>query len=94
MATSSVARSHNGTLVASTVDTVTFTTDWPFVEVKNKDASIGISFTVDGTTPTYEGDEAYWVGPNEAIVVASNASGDPVKLISSGTPKYIVTGVS
>lgn len=94
MASYSVAKSKHATLVASTADTVAFTTDWPAVEVVNKDASAAIYFTVSGVAPTVAGDDTLYVGPGQSVIERSNVLTDPVKLISSGTPAYAVTGVS
>jgi hypothetical protein len=80
------------TLVAATVDTVTFTDDLTHVTVINE-GTTGLYFTVDGTTPTVGGGAAVYCPPSATVGVGSSASGGTVvKLISSGTPKYSVTG--
>lgn len=94
MANYSVAKAKHATLVASTVDTVTLTTNVGTVEVANRASSgAGISFTTDGSTPTVLGDDAYWVGPGGALTVDLDGT-DTVKLISTTTDAYSVTGVS
>ena len=93
MASHSVARSKHTTLTATTVDTVTLTTNHGQVEVANRASSgAGISFTVDGTSPTALGDDTYWVGPGQSLVVRLGPS-DVVKLISATADAYSVTGV-
>lgn len=82
----------NKTLVASTVDTVTFATDVAEIEVYS-DGAAALSFTVDGTTPTVDSQAAEWMPASASVqVVRSPAATTVVKLISSGTPKYSVTG--
>jgi len=97
MAAHSVAATEPGirakTLTAATVDTVTFDRDCDAVEVY-KDGP-AVYFTVDGSTPTVAGNNSYELpGTGEgALEVEVPTSGDTVvKLISSGTPTYSVTG--
>lgn len=100
MASYSVSASEHGayakTLVASTVDTVTFDKDVDTVEVVS-DGSAAIYVTVDGSTPTVAGAATYEL-PADAIAVRRivvPTSGDTVvKLISSGTPVYSVAEAS
>jgi hypothetical protein len=63
------------------------------VEVLNRDGAAEIWFTVDGSTPTVAGDNCYCLpAAIGALKVAVAVDGPaPVKLISSGTPKYCVT---
>jgi hypothetical protein len=94
MASYTVAVGEHGayekTLVASTVDTVTFAGDLSGVEVVNE-GTTGIYFTVNGTAPTVGSQAAYYVPPTSVRTVPSGeAGGTVVKLISSGTPKYSV----
>lgn len=94
MASYSVALAKHATLAASTVDTVTLTADFKAVEVTNRATSgLGISFTVDGSTPTALGDNTFWVGPGQSLTVPSGASSDAVKLISASADAYSVAGV-
>lgn len=86
---------HRKTLVASTVDTVTFSRDVDMVEVLNLDGAAEIYFTTDGSTPTVGGANTdvlpAAVNAVERDVPTSGAT--VVKLISSGTPMYSVVGV-
>lgn len=105
MASYSVAAAERGaygkTLVASTVDTVTFADDRARIEVVS-DGTAAIYFTVNGTTPTVGGAATYEIPAGSAAVreVAvdfgsrDQAGGSVVKLISSGTPKYSVAEAS
>lgn len=94
MAAFTVALSKHATLAASTVDTVTLSVDYRSVEVVNRESSgAGISFTTDGSTPTVLGDNTFWVGAGQSVVVESFAA-DAVKLISATADAYSVTGVS
>lgn len=88
---SSQVAAHDKTLVASTVDTVTFDGDPDYVEVMSDGAS-AIYFTTDGTAPTVSGQNGYIVPAYpSARVVRHGGEGGIVKLISSGTPTYSVT---
>jgi hypothetical protein len=74
---------------------VTLSNDYYSVEVANRATSgAGISFTLDGSTPTVLGDDTYWVGPGTALTVRAGRSADTVKLISATADAYTVTGVS
>jgi len=77
-------------LVASTVDTVTFTaTDVAAVNIIT-DGAAAIYVTFDGTTPTVAG-TATWLVPATAgrySFAPHTAGATVVKLISSGTPTY------
>jgi hypothetical protein len=83
-------------LVASTVDTVTFTaSDRARVRVYNDTGTAAIFFTVDGSTPTVNGANTYRVpasGGAYMDVEVLTGSATVVKLISSGTPVYSVEG--
>lgn len=82
----------NKQLVASTVDTVTFTDDVGWVEVWS-DGAASITFTVDGSTPVVDGNAGEWLPASGSVRRARAPHGSAVvKLISSGTPKYSVTG--
>lgn len=87
---------YNKTLVASTVDTVTFAAPQGKVTVWT-DGAATITVTVDGTTPTVDGAGGWWLpaqsGTLEIKVPAKYATANlAVKLISSGAPKYSVWG--
>lgn len=85
---------HDKALVASTADTVTIDRDCNEVEVI-ADGSADLYFTVDGTTPTVAGQNTHRL-PTGAVgrrtVVVPTAGDTVVKLISSGTPRYSVSG--
>ena len=96
---------HAKTLVAATVDTVTFalgtagtqgSARMPQAVEVYSDGSADIYVTVDGVAPTVAGTHC-WRLPGQAgattISTADNDPGDPVvvKLISSGTPVYSVS---
>lgn len=85
----------HGTLVAATVDTVTFTgIDFNEVEVLNRNGAAEIYFTVDGTAPTVGGTNCYVLPAaiTSAIVGVPTTGATVVKLISAGTPTYSVSG--
>jgi hypothetical protein len=99
MASYSVTAGQRGayakTLVASTVDTITFTDDLSRIEVGTTDGAAAIYFTVDGSTPTVAGASTYIIpgvanAVREITEVPSVAQLSTVKLISSGTPTYWV----
>lgn len=90
---------YDKTLVASTVDTVTFADDLDRVEIRS-DGIASISVTVDGSTPTVAGAGTYKIpatasataGKTSSVttIEVPTAGGTVVKLISSGTPMYDV----
>lgn len=85
---------HAKTLVASTVDTVTFAYFTGKVEVYS-DGAATLYFTVDGTTPTVGGAATHFMPAATSVktvrVSRSYGSGMVVKLISGGTPLYDVS---
>jgi hypothetical protein len=84
------------TLVANTVDTVTFTDDIDRVEVTSNGAA-AVYVTVDGTTPTVAGAGTFELPAGAASVreiAVPTAGGTVVKLISAGTPVYSVAETS
>lgn len=86
---------HDKTLVANTVDTVTFADDLEALEVLS-DGNAAIYFTVDGSDPTVGGNNTYKLPAVAAVQSISRipTSGPTtVKLISKGTPTYDVTRV-
>jgi hypothetical protein len=93
MATFSVSRSKHATLGAATVDTVTLTKAYPFVEVVNRDATAAnvIYFTTDGSAPTVAGDNTIVVIPGQRVTVAPETL--VVKVIGAAASPYSVHGV-
>jgi hypothetical protein len=84
------------TLVANTVDTVTFTDDIDRVEITSNGAA-AVYVTVDGTTPTVAGAGTFELPAGAASVreiAVPTAGGTVVKLISAGTPVYSVAETS
>jgi hypothetical protein len=89
-----VARIEHGTLAADEVTSVTLIENTVGVEVLNRDGVAEIFFTIDGSTPTVEGDDCHCLpAAIGALIVNSPKTVDVVKLISTGTPKYTVSGV-
>lgn len=88
---------HDKTLTAATVDTVTLTDAFGAVEVLTDGAS-AVYVSVDGSTPTVSGAKTYRI-PASGTQVRTIALGDGpvsgalIKLISTGTPTYSVTGL-
>jgi len=84
------------TLTPNTVATVTLDYDYDNVEIVNVDGTATVYFTIDGSTPTVEG--------NGTIVLPAAVSGwsteynrprgsaAEVRLISTGSPKIAVRG--
>lgn len=85
----------HATLVATTVTTFTFDTDFTQVEVLNVDGAAAVYFTVDGSAPTVEGEGAMVLPAaiGGLVVPSARRGGTVVKAISSGTPKVSVRGV-
>lgn len=83
---------HGKTLVASTVDTVTYAEDIPQVTVVS-DGAAALFYTLDGSTPTVNGANCY-ILPAGAVSVDARwiptSGATVVKLISAGTPTYSV----
>jgi hypothetical protein len=96
MASHTVAAGGTGkgfTLTASTVDTVTFNEYAPVVEVINRDGAAEVWYTLDGSTPTVNGDNCYLLPATTAVdsrKPGSISGSVVVKLISSGTPSVRV----
>lgn len=82
------------TLVANTVTTVTLDGNYSTIEVLNVDGAAPIYFTVDGTTPTVEGNGCN-VLPAAicGLTVWAGSNVDVIKLISAGTPKVSIRGI-
>lgn len=93
--TLSTAWSVHRTLVASTVDRLTFGSNFVQVEVVNRDGAAEIYFTVDGTDPTVGGTNTHVLPAaiGAVVVAASKRATTVVRLISSGTPAYSVRSV-
>lgn len=95
---------HDKTLVAATVDTVTFAYDLDVVRIV-KNAGPAVYVTVDGTTPTVSGNNTDFVPADVVAIlelgvprsvgddVHTGAVSTVIKLISAGTPTYSVIGV-
>lgn len=94
MATYTVAEGdrakHGLTLVASQVDTVTFTDNVNTVEIWN-DGDDPVYYTNDGSTPTVAGGNCFVVPPS-AVDRRPVRSSKSIKVISSGTPTLSVIG--
>ncbi len=88
-----MARIEHGTLVAGQVTTVTLDDkNFSLIEVLNVDGSEAIYFTINGTTPTVEGDDCEVLPAAVGSLFLDAGSSAVVKLISSGTPRYSVKG--
>ncbi len=86
----------HSTLVADTVTTVTFDTNFGRVEVLNVDGAAAVYFRVDGVAPTVAGTGSHVLpAAIGSLEVADGTSGQAtvVKLISAGTPKVSVRGL-
>lgn len=85
----------HATLVANTVTTLTFDTDFRLVEVMNVDGSAEVYFRFGGTAPTVGGEGCHVLPAAIGYVqLEPRTDGATVcKLISSGTPKVSVRGV-
>lgn len=82
------------TLSASTVATKTVAGSFEQIEVINL-GSDPIYFTVDGTTPTVQGDDTHVCPGGQWVrVEGPRGSSTAVKLISAGAPDYGVGGVN
>ena len=87
---------HAKTLVANTVDIVTFTDDVDVVEVVS-DGTDALYVRVDGTNPSVADARSYVLPAGVKSSREIPVSGDPgsisVRLISAGATKYSVTKV-
>jgi hypothetical protein len=100
MASYSVADDELGvrdkSLSADTMDTVTFERSCEYLEVVNVSGTAAIWFTFDGTNATVAGAKCYRVpaaaGASRTVRTNSGGADTVVKLISSGTPSYDVSG--
>lgn len=86
---------HDKTLVASTVDTVTFARDCAEIEVLNLNGAGILYFTTDGSVPTVAGANTHLVpavaGAGKRVDVRG-AGATVVKLISAAATSYSVEG--
>jgi hypothetical protein len=83
------------TLVADTVTTCTFSSNFGRVEILNVDGAAAVYISTDGSAPVVGG-TGYDVLPAAicSVEVADQTSGNTVvKLISAGTPKVSVRGL-
>ena len=80
------------TMTANTADVVTFTDDLTDVEVVS-DGAAAVYYTIDGSTPSINGANCYYLPSGVASVDARKPrtdGGTVVKLISAGTPSVRV----
>ena len=89
MAVYSVQTAKHATLVAATVDTVTFTAGGTGLRIRNRGTVGDIYFRFDGTAAVSVADDNYFVGPGESLTV-DQKNVPSVSLISAGTPAYSV----
>lgn len=86
----------HSTLVASTVATFTFDSNYGRVEVMNVDGAAAVYVSTTGTNPTVAG-TGFDVVPaavGAAVELVDQTSGNTVvKLISAGTPQVSVRGL-
>lgn len=92
--TFTAVQSAEGTLVASTVTTVTFGTGaaptrFSYIAITNDSGATPapIYFTTDGTVPTVGGEDCFAVDPNDTMVVANGAGlwGQAQSVLQVGT---------
>lgn len=83
------------TLVANTVATITFDTNYGRVEVLNVDGVAEVYVSTDGTTPTVAGTgfEVLPAAIGWSEFTDRTNGNTVVKLISAGTPKVSVKGL-
>lgn len=86
---------HAKTLVANTVDTVTFADDVARIEVVS-DGAAELYFTVDKPAPAVGDPAAFYMPavPGVREVEAPQGGETVVRLISAGTPKYSIARAS
>lgn len=90
-----VGSPHHATLVAATVSTFTFSSNYGQIMVLNRDGAAEVYFRTDGVDPVV-GADGCDVLPAAigAVVVVDGTKGQnsEVRLISAGTPKVTVKG--
>jgi hypothetical protein len=85
------------TLTAGTVKVFTLDADFGEIEVTNVDGTALVYFTTDGSAPAVgaDGSNVVTAGPGAFLSVRPRTSGNTVvKVISSGTPKVSVRGIT
>lgn len=91
-------RSKTVTAVAGDEDQITFAAGgYEAYEVTNESSTVALFFRCDGLSAVVDGDDSTYVGPGDSVIraVPTNATRkDLVSVASSGTPKYIVEGLS
>lgn len=94
MASYTATEAKHATLVASTVDTVTFPVNYARVEVLSR-GSDAVYFTVDGTAPAVGGDNTYVATGGGGVIVPTRGqqAATVVKIISAGATAYSVRGL-
>lgn len=84
----------NGTLVAATVDTITFTLPHVGVKITNVSGAAVINYTVDGSTPVAGTSPEIAAIAGEAVIIPFDSTElAVVKLLSAGTPTIAVEGL-
>jgi hypothetical protein len=84
----------DGTLVAATVATVTFTKVHVAVRITNVSGASAINYTVDGSTPTATTSPVLPAVAGSTVLVPFDYEDMAVvKLLSAGTPTYSVDGL-
>ena len=84
----------NGTLVAATVDTITFTKVHAGVRITNISGAAVIQYTVDGSTPAAGTSPELAAVAGESVVVPfDNEDLVVVNLLSPGVPTIAVEGL-
>lgn len=99
----------SGVLASDTVSTVTFTSRYNYVVVKNDNATVDLWVTADGSTPSANEVGCTLVRPASDAVVANGLPmwwqgyggpagdgddpGTTIKLIAAGTNEYSVQGL-
>lgn len=90
MASYSVNVAKHASLSAGVKDAVNFAYSGGNLRVRNRGTAGDIYFTISGTDPVSVGDDTYFVGPGENVIIRATAPIRAVELISAGTPAYSV----
>lgn len=92
MASHSVTKSKHATLSTTTVDTVTFTQQWSYIEVLNRTSGGDpLYITTNGDTPTAAGNNTDICLAGEAVIIKCET--ETVKIIGNGND-YSVIGLA
>jgi len=84
----------NGTLVANTVDVLTFTLNHVGVKITNISGAAVINYTVDGSTPAAGTSPELAAIAGASVIVSFDSEDLPVvKLLSTGVPTIAVQGL-